>query len=77
MGSLMELGAPTLLNIELWNYYGFFECPHVHSRVCGPHVVTLLNWTPILEWYRGSLVVKNGPKMIHATIRLNYVLKIY
>jgi hypothetical protein len=37
-----------------------FECRH--SRVCGSYVATLFNWTPILEWYRESLVVKNGPK---------------
>ena len=28
--------------------------------VCGPYVVTLLNWTPIFDWYMARLVVKNG-----------------
>jgi Tat protein secretion system quality control protein TatD with DNase activity len=35
--------------------------PVVHSRikVCGPYVVTLLDWAPSYKWYIARLVVKN------------------
>lgn len=32
---------------------------HIWTMVCGPYVVTLLNWTPILECYMTSFGIKN------------------
>jgi len=29
------------------------------SKICGPHVVTLHNWTPIFERYMTGLVANN------------------
>jgi hypothetical protein len=29
---------------------------------CGPAVVTLLNWTPIFEWYMARLVLRMDTK---------------
>ena len=31
-----------------------------HTRVCGPYVITLLNWTSIIEWYMARFVIKNA-----------------
>ena len=33
------------------------KCPR---QVCGPYVITLINWTLIFEWDMARLVVKNG-----------------
>jgi hypothetical protein len=30
------------------------------TMVCGPYVVTLLNWTPKFEWHMARFVVGNG-----------------
>ena len=30
------------------------------GNVCGPYVLTLLNWTPIIQWYTARFVIKNG-----------------
>ena len=29
-------------------------------KVCGPYVVTLLNWTPVFEWCTAQPVVVDG-----------------
>ena len=43
-------------------------------KVCGPCVVTLLNWTPIVEWYMAWLVLSISTKITGFTMRLHYVL---
>ena len=35
------------------------QCCHF---MCGPYVVTLLNWTHIFEWYQARFVVHDTPK---------------
>ena len=30
------------------------------SKTCGPYVVHLFDWAPIIEWYMARLVVTNG-----------------
>ena len=46
-------------------------------KVCGPYVVTLINWTPIFEWYMVRFAVKNGHWKGCGTMRLDCVLKKY
>lgn len=40
----------------------------------GPYVVTLLNWTHILEWYKARFVVHDTPKRHQCMMRVDYVL---
>ena len=38
-----------------WKYHGSNIS---YIKVCGPDVVTLLNWTPRLEWYKHGKVYR-------------------
>jgi hypothetical protein len=45
---------------QTWGSHGLATwkqstCPYI--KVCGPCVVTLLNWTPTVEWYMAWLVL--------------------
>ena len=33
---------------------------HFVTKVCGLYVVTVLNWTPIFEWFMARLVIKKA-----------------
>ena len=32
----------------------------LHTKVCGPQVIILLNWTFLIEWYMAGFVIKNA-----------------
>ena len=42
---------------------------HNYDTVCWPDMVTLLNWTPIFEWYMARLVLENGHQKGRVTMR--------
>ena len=50
------------------------EFIEVCIEVCGPHVVVLLQWTPIFEWYMAGLVIKNRDQKDMSQSRLDKVL---
>jgi hypothetical protein len=54
---------PLTYNAQKGHFLTNLHCRIAHrlvrsNKVCGPYVVTLLNWTPIFEWYMARLVVK-------------------
>ena len=54
---------PVTYNAQKGHFLTNLPCRIAHrlvrsNKVCGPYVVTLLNWTPIFEWYMARLVVK-------------------
>ena len=52
---IVSYGSASLLNT---NHGG-------RSTLCGPYVVTLLDWTHIFEWYVTRLVVENNHEKGH------------
>ena len=60
-------------NIET-SCFGYYNMKH--ATLCGPYVITILDWTYMFERYMTTLVVENGHNKTCITTRLDYLLKI-